>query len=199
MPATSSMIHSQGQPQAYPLKRGGFVDLRGGLLAIDPGSSTGFAFGSAPDSVEQSGVWRLGACPEARPARLQQYIREFVAANRPHTIAYEIAAMGGKFQRAAARLSELTGAIQAAAVELGCDPQPWNIGSWKLRAVGKGNADKAAIMRALRTYFGIEVTDDNQADAIGIYLAATKGPPPEPAKKRERRIRKAVARMPRLF
>lgn len=53
--------------------------------------------------------------------------------------------------------------------------------------------------RALQTYFGIVVTDDNEADAIGILLAAQMGPPPESKKQAVKRVRKAMKRERKLF
>jgi len=169
------------------------------ILALDPAARTGYAFSAVKDRVEASGVWNLGSVPESRPGRLAEYIR---IANRdwqPEVIAYEVAGMGGKNWHAAQRLNELCGVIQAVALELGCQALAWHIVSWKSRAVGHGKADKLAIMRALRTYFGIETANDNEADAIGILLASQMGPPPEPKKKVVRRLRKAAKKEPRLF
>lgn len=169
------------------------------VLAIDPGSVTGFAFSSIKDKVEASGVWHLSEFPEARPGVLLERIRKACAEYQPEILAYEVAAMGGRFQRASARLSELTGAIQAAIGEARCRPYAWNIGSWKKAAIGNGAADKAMIMQRLRIYFGISVGNENQADAIGILLASQMGPPPEPKRKARSRLKKAAKKMPRLF
>lgn len=170
------------------------------ILAIDPGQSSGFAFGTLPDHPDTSGVWSLGADPDARPGRLLEYIRLAVRKHSPDVIAYEVAGMGGKHWHAAQRLNELCGAIKAAATELDCKCYVWQIVSWKARAVGKGNADKAAIIRGLRTYFGIEVVRNDEADAIGIYLASQMGPPPEPKKKQVKSLEKKLkATQPLLF
>lgn len=169
------------------------------ILAIDPGAKSGWAFSATRDQVEASDVWSLGADPDARPARLAEYIRLAAAKYKPDVIAYEVAGMGGKNWHAAQRLNELCGAIKAVAPELGCACYVWHIVSWKARAVGHGKADKAAVMRGLRTYFGIDVANDDEADAIGILLASQLGPPPEPARNQERRIRKARKREAKLF
>lgn len=169
------------------------------ILAIDPGRVTGYAFSGVPDSVEQSGVWNLGSMAVARPGRLAEYVRLAHRDWQPDVIAYEVAGMGGKNWHAAQRLNELCGAIQAVALELGCEAWAWHIVSWKARAVGHGKADKAAIMRALRLYFGIETVNDNEADAIGILLASQRGAPPEPRKQTVRRQRKSAKKEPRLF
>ena len=45
------------------------------------------------------------------------------------------------------------------------------VGTWKRHACGKGNADKAAVIAAMRAR-GFEPADDNEADAIAILLWA---------------------------
>jgi hypothetical protein len=45
------------------------------------------------------------------------------------------------------------------------------VGTWKRHACGKGNADKQAVISAMRAR-GFEPSDDNEADAIAILLWA---------------------------
>jgi hypothetical protein len=45
------------------------------------------------------------------------------------------------------------------------------VGTWKRYACGKGNADKQAVIAAMRER-GFEPVDDNEADAIAILLWA---------------------------
>ena len=45
------------------------------------------------------------------------------------------------------------------------------VGTWKKHTCGKGNADKQAVMAAMRQR-GFEPADDNEADAIAILLWA---------------------------
>ena len=45
------------------------------------------------------------------------------------------------------------------------------VGTWKRHACGKGNADKQAVIDAMRTR-GFEPADDNEADAIALLLWA---------------------------
>jgi hypothetical protein len=45
------------------------------------------------------------------------------------------------------------------------------VGTWKKHACGKGNADKQAVIAAMRAR-GFEPADDNEADAIAILLWA---------------------------
>ena len=169
------------------------------ILALDPAAKCGFAIASTKDRIDDSGVWSLGTDPAMRPARLADYIRLAVKRHGVTVVAYEVATFGGRRFHVMRRMNELSGVVQAVAGELRVECWPFGISTWKARAVGKGNADKGGVMHGLRMFYGIEVTDDNQADAIGIALAAQQGPPPEPAKKVRSRERKAVLKLPRLF
>ena len=170
------------------------------ILALDPAASTGFAFSATKDRVEHSGVWNLGAGAESRPGRLAEMIRIADERWEVETVAYEAATFGTRDFHTMRRHNELAGAIQAACSELGLTCWSFNIGTWKKRSVGSGRADKPAIIRGLRTLFGIEVSRQDEADAIGILLAAQVGPPPEPKKKAAKRIAKAIkAKQQTLF
>ena len=47
------------------------------------------------------------------------------------------------------------------------------VGTWKRHACGKGNADKQAVIAAIRER-GFEPEDDNEADAIAILLGSSR-------------------------
>lgn len=169
------------------------------ILSIDPGRHAGFAFSSTKDQIAASGVWDLGADAAARPSVLAARLKHAIAQHQPEVVAVELASMGGKFQRAAARLDELIGVVKATAQGAGCQVQEWNIGTWKKLAIGNGRAEKHEIIQRLKLFYGIEVQDENQADAIGICLAAQVGPPPLPAKKETKRIEKVLAKRQRTL
>ena len=50
------------------------------------------------------------------------------------------------------------------------------VGTWKRRVCGKGNADKATVVSAMRAR-GFSPTDDNEADALAIlnWALETRG------------------------
>lgn len=169
------------------------------ILAIDPAQHCGWAVASVKDRIDASGVWNIGAEAQNRPGHLGFLLRRHIERYRPAVIAFEVATFGTKNPHVMRRHNELAGVIHAVASEFRCDCWPFGITSWKARAVGNGNAKKDAVMRGLRLFYRIDVCNDNEADAIGIALAAQMGPPPEPAKKAKSRIRKAAKREPRLF
>jgi Holliday junction resolvasome RuvABC endonuclease subunit len=164
------------------------------ILAIDPGRHCGFAFAHTKDQITQSGAWDLGADAAARPSVLATRLRAAIAQHQPEVVAVELASMGGRFQRAAARLDELIGVVKATALGAGCTVWEWNIGTWKKLAIGNGRAEKPEIIKRLKMFYGIEAADSNEADAIGILLASQQGPPPLSEKKETKRIEKVLAK-----
>lgn len=169
------------------------------ILAIDPAQKCGWAVASVRKRIDASGVWNLGPDAAFRSARLAEYVRLAVKRHGVTVIAYEVATFGGKRFHVMRRMNELAGAIQAISGQLGIECWAFGITSWKARAVGHGNAKKHGVMRGLRMFYGINVSDDNEADAIGIALSAQQGPPPEPVRKQRSRMAKAAKREPRLF
>lgn len=169
------------------------------ILAIDPAAKTGFAFSSTKDRVEASGVWNLGPIAEARPAGLADQLRIAHRKWKPDVIAYEVATFGGKNLHAMRRLNELAGVIQAVAKELGCEAWAFGISTWKAR-LGNGGMDKPAVVRVLKTCFGISVACGDEGDAVGILFSAMQGPPPITKKKQAKRTAKILkAKQPMLF
>lgn len=169
------------------------------ILAIDPAARAGWAIATTKDRIDASGVWSLGKEAQNRPGHLALVMRRTIGIYNPTVIAFELATFGGKRFHVMRRMNELSGVIQAVAGELGIECWAFGISSWKARSVGKGNAKKLGVIRGLQVYYGINVTDSDEADACGIALAAQQGPPPEPVKKVQRRVRKAMLKEPRLF
>lgn len=50
----------------------------------------------------------------------------------------------------------------------------WTPNQIKLHAAGRGDADKAIVIRAIEDRFGIVTVDDNHADALAVLCAAMK-------------------------
>lgn len=169
------------------------------ILALDPASRCGWAFSTTKDRVEASGVWLLGSDDAVRPGRLAEYLRLAIAKHQPAVVAYEAATYGSRHLRVIRQHNELAGAIRATCLHAGVECWEFGIGTWKARTVGSGRAKKPAVLRGLATYFGIEVVDQDQADAIGICLAAQLGPPPPPKRKARSAERKRLKKLPRLF
>ena len=169
------------------------------ILALDPAARTGWALGPVKDRVDESGVWLLGTDADARPARLAEYLRLAIQRFKPEVIAYEAATFGSRNPHVMRRHNELVGALRTVCVEAGLPCWEFGIGTWKARTLGSGRADKPAVIRGLRTYFGLEVAQQDEADAIGVLFAAQVGPPPEAKRKQVSRARRSAKKLPRLF
>jgi Holliday junction resolvasome RuvABC endonuclease subunit len=184
------------------VERRGDPEVR--ILALDPAAKTGWAFSSVIDRVEASGVWLItdehDTHPGLRLRRLEEFILDQHGATPFDVIAYEKASFGSPNPAIKELHGELAGVIRLVAAKLFVPAWHFNPSQWKAIGLGAGGADKHGVIRALRTYFGIETTSEDQADAIGILLAAQKGPPPETEKQRTRRVEKEIAkRQGRLF
>lgn len=170
------------------------------ILALDPAAKTGFAWS---DGIRRhSGVWQLG------PSRGTELERRIIAACEEFPtdcIAFENAGFGSRNPAVQAMHNELAGVIKLCADRLGLKCWVFPIATWKRLALGrgklpKGEAGKREVLRLLRLHHGIECSDFDEGDAIGILLAAMHGPPPLTKKKQVKRLKKVLkARQPTLF
>jgi Holliday junction resolvasome RuvABC endonuclease subunit len=114
-------------------------------------------------------------------------------------IAYESATFGSRHRHVMRRHNELAAVIQLCAARLKILCWSYPPTQWKARALGSGHADKRGVQRLLQLIYGIDVADEDVADAIGILKAAERGPPPESRRQAKRRERRAAKKLPRLF
>lgn len=155
-----------------PVQEGG--GLHSCILAIDLGTSTGWAL-RGHDGLITSGTVSL------RPGRFDgggmRYLRFTNWLTEIDHLSGPIAAIWFEEVRrhAGTDASHVYGGLMAtltAWAELrGVPYQGVPAGTIKRHATGKGNADKVAMIAAIRTR-GFEPVDDNEADAIAILLWA---------------------------
>lgn len=168
------------------------------ILGLDPAAKTGWAVASVKDRIHASGVWDLGK-GDSRLACIDDMLSKAIERYGVQIIAVEVATFGSRHSHVQRQHNELLGAIKLVAMREHVELWQFGIGTWKLRAVGKGDADKAGVIRGLRKFYRIEVVSEDEADAIGVCLAAQIGPPPEPARKAKSRLRRAAKKEPWLF
>ena len=170
------------------------------ILALDPAEHTGYAH-----SDGHMGVWLLSDhCsrhPGARLERLRERLYEAFREWGFERLAFEDASFGSPNPNVQAMHNELRGVIKLVAAELAVDVVLFKPSTIKKFATGSGRAEKWQMVRALKTQFGIEVTDDNVADAMWI-LRMAENPTrileslPKAVKKR---VKAAAKKAPRLF
>lgn len=139
------------------------------MLALDLGTTTGFAVGSPNNIV--TGTWDLkpgrGDGGGMRFVKFRARLNELHAAMKFSAVFYEEVR---KHRGTAA--AHVYGGLQAVLTEWcehnGVPYEGVPVQTIKKFATGKGNADKEAVKAYVRT-LGYEPADDNEADAIALY------------------------------
>lgn len=170
------------------------------ILALDPARLCGFAHTSG-----RSGVWRLddlGSGIGAEHYRLAQLLEESIAAWGCEMIATENAGFGSHNPNVQASHNERLGIIRFVAQRHGIKFVAFNPGTIKVFATGNGRAKKPQMVSACKTLLKIEVTSDDEADAIWIRELAQRPDCWVPDKlKRSKKFKstKAARKAGRLF
>jgi len=159
---------------AAPASQGAGAGIRRArVLAIDPGSTCGFAVG-CDALVATSGTWdltpRRGESPGVRYLRLRARLND-VLAGYPDLklVVYEQAHhRGGAATEYAAGVAT---DIQSWCAEHGIEHATLHSATVKKHATGKGNAKKPALIAAALARFGRRMPDDNEADALWLLDA----------------------------
>lgn len=142
------------------------------LLGIDPGTKCGWALLDGDKRVA-SGVWDLASRRHEgggmRYVRLRSYLAQICEANKIDAVAYEEVR-----RHMGVDAAHVYGGIVAHLASF-CEQAkiPYRgipVGTVKKVATGKGNAKKDAMVAAAEARFGVQVTNDNEADALFIAL-----------------------------
>jgi Holliday junction resolvasome RuvABC endonuclease subunit len=147
-----------------------------GVLAIDLGSKTGWALRWAKTTV--SGVVNLkGGRYEGggmRFVRFRGHLTKLFADFDIKAVFYE-EVRAHKGVDAAHIYGGLQAVLTAFCEDRGVPYEGVPVGTIKKFATGKGNADKAAVMAAMRE-LGFKPEDDNQADALALLMLKLECP-----------------------
>lgn len=144
------------------------------ILALDLAVATGWALrdeqGRLTSGV-QSFPLRRGESPGMRFLRFRKWYREMLELGTPLVVAFEAPLAGGRgFAMGVAR--ELVAFVLEGAAEYGIETTSIYPSTLKKHATGKGNSKKAAMIVAARARWGVDVTDDNEADALLVLAWA---------------------------
>jgi Holliday junction resolvasome RuvABC endonuclease subunit len=144
------------------------------MLALDLGTSTGWAL-SLPDGAITSGT--VSFKPSRYDGGGMRYLRfrgwlEGVADDMPDIAAIHFEEVRRHLSTDAAHVhGGLLATLTAWCEQRSIAYQGVPVGTMKRFIAGKGNADKAAVIDAIRAR-GYSPSDDNEADAIAILLWA---------------------------
>lgn len=146
------------------------------ILAVDPGTNCGYAFSSDVHEIGGYGVWDLR--PNRfegggmRFVRLRKHLADLHAAVKLTAICYEEVRRHQGVD-AAHVYGGIVAVLQEFCEQHGIPYTAKPVGTIKKFATGKGNANKAQMIEAVRKW-GFDVEDDNAADAIAILMLARK-------------------------
>jgi Holliday junction resolvasome RuvABC endonuclease subunit len=150
------------------------VPRSGALLALDLGTTTGWAL-KASDEFISSGTVSLKSSRYdgggMRYLRLRRWLDELQRDAGPIGAIHFEEVRRHIGTDAAHIYGGLLGVLSAWCEEHGVAYQGVPVGTIKAFATGRGNADKAAVIAAVRAR-GFSPVDDNEADAIAILLWA---------------------------
>lgn len=144
------------------------------ILAIDPGTKTGWAFMGA--GIVESGVQdfalKRGESVGMRFVLFRSWFIKMLTNMLPGLVIYEQAHHRGG--PATELLVGMTTRVQEICVELKIDYTAIHSSTLKKFALGKGNASKEAMLEEARDRWGVQVFDDNEADALFMAEWGTK-------------------------
>lgn len=135
------------------------------ILAIDQATKTGWATDTS------SGVWDLkvnrGESEGMRVVRFKARVREIIDLEGIELVVYERPA--GRFKSSIMVSSEMVGVLKDLCIEKGVDLACYSAGEIKKHATGKGNSNKDAMISAAKEKWpGVDIVDDNHADALWL-------------------------------
>jgi len=146
------------------------------IIGIDPGTNCGWSLLDGPTLVA-SGVWGLkGGRHEGggmRYLRARRYFEELITNNNIQAVAYEEVRRHQGVD-AAHIYGGIVGQITALCEENNIPFSAIPVKTAKKIATGKGNASKEEMIEAANNQWNLQLTDDNEADAIWMAYALYK-------------------------
>jgi len=145
------------------------------ILAIDPGSKTGWAY--RPFSVVSSGTAEFkkpgrGTSAGMRFIDFNKWLREIMDAVKPDVVVYEMAHHRGG--AATEILVGFTTRIQEECERRGIEYLGVHTGTLKKEVLGSGRADKSDSIKFAEKYLGRKVGGDDESDAVCLLAYAEK-------------------------
>lgn len=151
------------------------------ILAIDPATKCGFAHNCGP-----SGTWDLSIRRDEsagmRLLRFRGKLTEVRTVAGVDVVVYEGARhAGANMQGALVVQATIQGVLQLWCEDNGVEYRAYSPSEVKKLATGKGNANKDAMKKAAAEKWpGLEIVDDNHADALWLLELAKRDLTPAP-------------------
>lgn len=180
------------------------------ILALDPATYCGWCCGVGEDY--RFGCWALGfhssELPGNRLVRFYRHMADLYDSNPFTVIASEDAGFGTTLGRGKSIHGQFLGIIYFFAAERNIPVILYHPTTIKAVTTGSGRAYKSQMVRAVKIRYGVNVINDDEADAIAIYQicksgiivnASKKPPKPKGGKKAGRRAGFKHGEQSRMF
>lgn len=151
------------------------------VLALDLATRTGWCVGVAgePVRVGTHDISRAGDHVGRFLNAHQEFMNKALASGTIDRVWFEAPILqGGNGLKTLIKLYGLAGVTQMVCLQHKVPVEGVNLATVKKMLTGSGRADKPAMIAAAQAR-GVDVQDDNQADAFGIYLCALKQHAPD--------------------
>lgn len=155
-------------------------------LGIDPATRTGWALKHADGRCDHYGVFNMTSQVD-RLSRFRVFLAGMLCHYRPDVVAAEGASFGAINQATKQFHAELLGVIKQTAQEHRAEVVVYHPSRIKAYATDCGHASKEQMIAAARTLLGIDVDDDNIADALWIADMGWRNYPARPEKNKAKR------------
>lgn len=161
-----------------------------GIIALDPGRSTGVAYVADYAGTVQFTTWKLHGVDGERTLHLRALLTELHAVERFERVVYEAPWQGPNVNAVRALRhyeSEIQSWAEAAGLPAASAYTPKEIKA----GIAGGNASKERMIQTVR-WLGHPVSDEHQADAVALLLLAQRV---SPAGVRRKAAKKAAAKL----
>ena len=141
------------------------------ILAIDPATMLGWAISRTLHGVENFKP-KSGESAGFKLIKFKAFLQKLLDTEKPDLVVYE--RPGGRFKNDIMSHAKFVAIIEVACIENEIEYRAYSPAEIKLHATGKGNAGKPAMIKAAIHEWKINVTDDNEADALCLLSLAKK-------------------------
>ena len=153
------------------------------ILALDLATKTGWAVVGLDGRRHSSGAWNCKSRRGAHPGhRFLRWLEEFKTVMNKHGSAVSLVVYEDIKRHSSSAAKDVYGGIRGLMMlechRRGVDVVGYAVGTVKKAATGNGRAKKPEVIAAMAERFGIELKDDNEADALAVAVThvRTVGP-----------------------
>lgn len=161
--------------------------MQGSILSLDLATSTGWACGK-PDDEPRFGTFKLPSTGEDIGrflVKFEDWLNDMITVEAPGLVVFEapILRRGGGNPVVARKLMGLANSVETICYRRDVRCRQAHLATVKKSFTGSGRAEKADMIAMARRW-GWGVRNDNEADALGLWVLAVRNAAPEIHKRR---------------